>query len=75
MNLDLLQITLILWLIERVSIHRPRYKLAIDTNGQFVKEGYWSIWIYCKDPDKEFYWRSGGRRLIAFKKYIIPYFR
>jgi hypothetical protein len=36
MNLDLLQIILILWLIERTFVIRPRYKLA------FVSHSYWN---------------------------------
>ena len=68
----LFEIILILWLIERVSIERNRYKLAIDTNGQFLSEGYWSIWIYNKGINETQWHRSGGKRLIYFKKFIIP---
>jgi hypothetical protein len=72
MNWDLIQIILILWLIERVSIERNRYKLTIDTSGQFLKEGYWAIWIYHKGINETLWTRSGGKRLIHFKKFIIP---
>lgn len=70
-NLDLIQIILTLWLIERVSVERSRYKLAIDTNGGFIP-GYWSIWIYHKGKNETTWGRDGGRRLIHFEKYIIP---
>ena len=72
MNWDLIEIILILWLIERVSVERNRYKLTIDTNDQFFSEGYWSIWFYCKRINTTSWSRYGGRRLIHFKKYIIP---
>lgn len=72
MNLDVIQIILILWLIERISIERSRYKLAIDTNNQFKSRGYWSIWIYHKGINDNSYSRYGGKRLIYFEKYIIP---
>lgn len=72
MNLDLIEIILILLLTERVSIERKRYKLAIDTNDQFLKEGYWSIWIYHKNINETQWGRCGGKRLIHFKKFIIP---
>jgi hypothetical protein len=72
MNLDLIEILLILWLIERVSVERNRYKLAIDTNGQFFEEGYWSIWIYHKGINETSWGRYGGKRLIHFRKYIMP---
>ena len=35
---------LIIWMIsilERLMVERDRYKLAIDTNGQFISIGYW----------------------------------
>jgi hypothetical protein len=70
--IEYVQIALILWLIERVSIERDRYKIAIDTNGEFITKGYWSIWIYHKGINETKWWRSGGKRLIHFKKYIIP---
>lgn len=70
MNLDLIQIILILILIERISIERKRYKLAIDTNDQFTSKGYWSIWIYERRINSTDYWRH--KRLIHFEKYIIP---
>lgn len=70
-HIEFIEIFLLLILIERVSIHRRRYKIAIDNNGGYPS-GYWSIWIYCKLPDEDRYWRSGGRRLIHFDKYIIP---
>ena len=72
MNLDLLQIILILYLIERVCIERKRYKIAIDTNEQFTLKGYWSIWIYHKGINETAWGRSGGKRLIHFNKYIFP---
>lgn len=73
MNLDLIEIILILWLIEKISIERSRYKIGIDTNGgQFIKEGYWSIWIYHKGINETSWGRHGGKRLIHFDKYIIP---
>jgi len=72
MNLDLIEIILIFWLIERVSIERNRYKLAIDTNGGYPK-GYWSIWMYCKKINSSSWQRYGGKRLIHFEKYIIPH--
>lgn len=65
-----IQLMLTLWLIERVSIERPRYKLAIDTGGQFWSKGYWAIWIYERRSGGDPYYRY--RRLIHFKKYIIP---
>lgn len=71
MNLQLLQIILTLWLIERVSIERPRYKIGLDTYD-FFKEGYWAIWIYHKGINETQWSRSGGRRVIHFRKYIIP---
>jgi hypothetical protein len=70
---EYIQIFLLLYLLERVSIHRKRYKIAIDTNEQFMSEGYWSVWIYRKKPNDEEYWRSGGKRLVYFTKYIIPH--
>lgn len=72
MFLDYLQIILILWLIERVSIERNRYKLTIDTNGQFKSEGYWSLWYYHKGINETKWGRSGGKRLVHFRKYVIP---
>lgn len=71
MNWDFIQTVLLIWLIERVSIERARYKLAIDTNGGYQK-GYWSIWIYYKGIYESGYGRAGGKRLIHFRKYIIP---
>lgn len=73
MNYDLIEIILILWLIERVSIERSRYKIGIDTAGGYTK-GYWSIWIYHKGINQTEWSRSGGKRLIYFKNYIIPQF-
>jgi len=72
MNWDLIQVILILWLIEKVSIERSRYKIAIDTNSQFLSKGYWSIWIYHKGINETVWTRSGGKRLIRFNKVIIP---
>ena len=66
-------IILILWLIERVSIERSRYKLAIDTNNRFISEGYWSIWIYHKGINETTWGRYGGKRLVYFGNYIIPF--
>lgn len=67
------QIILTLWLIERVSIERSRYKLAIDTNNQFVKKGYWSVWFYHKGINETTWTRYGGRRIIHFTKFVIPH--
>lgn len=75
MNLELIQIILILWLIERVSIERDRYKIAIDTNNHFLKRGYWSIWLYHKGINETQWSKAGGRRLLHFEKYIIPKLR
>lgn len=68
MNLDLIQIIIILWLIERISIERRRYKLSI----QGGKNGYWAIWLLCKKINSDTWTRDGGRKLIDFKRYIIP---
>jgi len=75
MNIDLIQIILIIWIIERVSIERSRYKIAIDTGEQFLSKGYWSIWILHKGINETNWARSGGRRLIYFTNYIIPKFK
>lgn len=71
MNLDLLEIILILWLIERITVERIRYKLAIDTNNHFLKDGYWSIWIYSQDINERCFNRE--TRLIHFTKFINPH--
>jgi hypothetical protein len=71
--IDYIQIILILWLIERVSIERNRYKLAIDTNNRFISDGYWSIWFYCKGINEREWSRCGGRRLMYFSNYIVPH--
>lgn len=71
MKMDYIQIILLLWLIERVSIERSRYKIAIDTNDGLIK-GYWSIWLYHKGINETKWSRNGGKRLIHFDKYIIP---
>jgi hypothetical protein len=72
MNWDLIEILMILWLIERVSVERNRYKIAIDTDGQFIGKGYWSIWIYHKGINETHWGRYGGVRLIYFRNYVIP---
>ena len=67
---------LIIWMIsilERLMVERDRYKLAIDTNGQFISIGYWSIWIFHKGINETHWRRYGGKRLIHFTKYIIPH--
>lgn len=66
--IDFIQIVLLLWIIERISIERSRYKLAID----FREKGYWAIWIYHKAINDTRWMKSGGRRLIHFDNYIIP---
>lgn len=74
MDLDLLQIILTLWLIERVSITRSRYKIVVESGDFWYKKGEWAIWIYCKRFDEEHFVRRGGRRLVFFKHYVIPHF-
>jgi len=72
MNLDLIEIILLFYIIERVSVERSRYKLTIDTNNQFISKGYWSIWFYHKGINENYWSRNGGVRLIYFKNYLLP---
>ena len=62
------QIFLLLYLIERVSVIRNRYKPAIEFNrpSKYVL-GYWALYIYCQEKNGSKYLRDGGRRLIFFK--------
>ena len=69
--MNYIQIILILWLIERVSVERSRYKIAIDTHKGYPK-GYWAIWIYHKGINETYWSKSGGRKLLYFNNYVIP---
>jgi hypothetical protein len=77
MNLDLLQIILILWLIERTFVIRPRYKLAFVSHsywnyGKLQKRGSWSIQLLCQKEIGQSYTLQGGGILIYFDHYVIP---
>lgn len=72
MTMEYIQIILLLVILERVTLLRSRYMLAIDTNGTFKENGYWSIWLYHRGINDEKWSRSGGHRLIHFTKFVIP---
>lgn len=61
--IDFIQITLLIYLIERVSVMRNRYKLMVERGP-----GYWALWVYCKKAQSERYYRSGGKKLLSYKK-------
>jgi hypothetical protein len=63
MNLDLIEIILILWLIERITINRSRYKLTIENY-----KDWWALWFYHKGTNGEQWTRDGGRKIILISK-------
>lgn len=69
--MDYIQIVLLLYIIDKIAIHRPRYKLAIDTCGQ--RKWYWSLWWYRKDEKDGQYYRTAGRRIVWFTYFVIPH--
>jgi hypothetical protein len=72
--LEILQTILLIILVDRNLILRDRYKIAIENDSPYynglsnkMEKRYIAIWIYCKGKDKDFYWRTGGKRLIYFR--------
>ncbi len=65
--LDLIQTLLLMILVDRKLILRDRYKFAIENHISQQYSPYWAFWIYCKKKEEDYYWRSGGKRLIMIR--------
>jgi len=59
----------LIWLLDKLLIIRKRYRIAIESHGETsVHKWYLAIWIYCKMPDEDYFWRRGGRRLFHLER-------
>jgi hypothetical protein len=64
---DIIFLVLLFILIDREYILRNRYKIAIECNRpNKYRRGYFAIWIYCREAQKDFYTTYGGKRLVYF---------